>query len=917
MKSNLTLFSLAALLLPLGAIAVTQSVATSRNIEAAPKYETTKGECGAVKNLYAIVSKPDDEGMSNVTLHFTTPTTYYENYEEKEGLDEIDYIEISQRNEDWDYDVIQTIQNPAVGVEMDVDLGTFSSGTVPFRVTAYNSASDPDYNYNGREYIYVYVGYDTPEQVANLKIVNNYPEVNVSWSAPTKGANNGYIDLNEIKYKVVRYIGSEATTVAEAQEDTTFSETLSLDKVSAVKYEVTPISEAGEGYSNVTETIVTGPAVALPFYESFPQGSPTNLWSSYASSYYITVDCYISTYGGKYTPFGEYMENGYDEDYGAVCFSGSSSSWADEQQCYASYTSSAISLEGAENPAVSLYNYRIVRADNAANVGLYIIQNGVENKVKEFTYTDGESGWQLEVINLKEFVGESPINIMFKMEGTNKQDAFAAFDCIKVDNLVEKDLMAGTLTLPATVRSGEEYTANFSVVNNGSQDSGAYSVVLYKDGEELSRQEETSLTSGSTKSFSFTNMADNSYAETSTFYAAVIYDEDQNPANNTSDKVKMAVEMAQLPAVPSLEGAYDENSNSVALTWNTPDYEVPDGILRTDDMESYSYPDTQFGDWAMYEDDAHYTFYLSTYGLNTAWDGDKMIYRVMDQSQLLYDPTTWFGKPHSGNKYLMSVGSSWSIREDWLCSPELSGKEQTLEFYAVSHHIPEDPYGDEGDVIKDQIFVYASFTGNAQEDFVMKCLTAPDDKSTGYELNNSLANGDDYEKISVDLPEGTTYFAIVVTNPGGKSIVFLDDITFEAKPQSVPLTLVGYNVYRDDEKINAELITGNSYTDTAVEPNKKYQYSIEAVYSIGNADRESFVTVDTTSSGIATLTKSNVSAVGLNGAISVTATANDKVMINDLSGKMIYNGKGSCHVNVSAGYYLVRIGTYSIKVLVK
>jgi hypothetical protein len=199
----------------------------------------------------------------------------------------------------------------------------------------------------------------------------------------------------------------------------------------------------------------------------------------------------------------------------------------------------------------------------------------------------------------------------------------------------------------------------------------------------------------------------------------------------------------------------------------------------------------------------------------------------------------------------------------------------------------------------------------------MKCLTAPDDKSTGYELNNSLANGDDYEKISVDLPEGTTYFAIVVTNPGGKSIVFLDDITFEAKPQSVPLTLVGYNVYRDDEKINAELITGNSYTDTAVEPNKKYQYSIEAVYSIGNADRESFVTVDTTSSGIATLTKSNVSAVGLNGAISVTATANDKVMINDLSGKMIYNGKGSCHVNVSAGYYLVRIGTYSIKVLVK
>jgi hypothetical protein len=289
----------------------------------------------------------------------------------------------------------------------------------------------------------------------------------------------------------------------------------------------------------------------------------------------------------------------------------------------------------------------------------------------------------------------------------------------------------------------------------------------------------------------------------------------------------------------------------------------------------------------------------------------------MDQSQLLYDPTTWFGKPHSGNKYLMSVGSSWSIREDWLCSPELSGKEQTLEFYAVSHHIPEDPYGDEGDVIKDQIFVYASFTGNAQEDFVMKCLTAPDDKSTGYELNNSLANGDDYEKISVDLPEGTTYFAIVVTNPGGKSIVFLDDITFEAKPQSVPLTLVGYNVYRDDEKINAELITDNSYTDTAVEPNKKYQYSIEAVYSIGNADRESFVTIDTTSNGIATLTKSNVSAVGLNGAISVTATANDKVMINDLSGKMIYNGKGSCHVNVSAGYYLVRIGTYSIKVLVK
>ena len=48
-------------------------------------------------------------------------------------------------------------------------------------------------------------------------------------------------------------------------------------------------------------------------------------------------------------------------------------------------------------------------------------------------------------------------------------------------------------------------------------------------------------------------------------------------------------------------------------------------------------------------------------------------------------------------------------------------------------------------------------------------------------------------------------------------------------------SLLGYNVYRDGEKLNAEPVTANSYTD-AVSDSKTHKYKVTAVYDEGESN---------------------------------------------------------------------------------
>lgn len=156
------------------------------------------------------------------------------------------------------------------------------------------------------------------------------------------------------------------------------------------------------------------------------------------------------------------------------------------------------------------------------------------------------------------------------------------------------------------------------------------------------------------------------------------------------------------------------------------------------------------------------------------------------------------------------------------------------------------------------------------------------------------------------------------------------------------LTLVGYNVYRDNVQINAETVTNTTYTDYELVPENTYTYHVTALYTEDDYEGESgpsnsvVVEVVSTDSNVAepfttklsrnypnpfnpTTTISFTTAHEGLVSLEVFNARGQKVitLVNDhLSAgehKVVWNGRDNSNREVSSGIYFYRMesGTYS------
>ena len=108
-----------------------------------------------------------------------------------------------------------------------------------------------------------------------------------------------------------------------------------------------------------------------------------------------------------------------------------------------------------------------------------------------------------------------------------------------------------------------------------------------------------------------------------------------------------------------------------------------------------------------------------------------------------------------------------------------------------------------------------------------------------------------------------------------KFIFMVDDVTYEPDVLGGGVTLLGYNVYRDAERINAEPVAATSFTDSAA-PAGEHTYVVSAVYSAGE-------------SGISNLAVAEVEA----GVASIGAEA---AGISVDGGRVLYSGPGEARI---------------------
>ena len=92
----------------------------------------------------------------------------------------------------------------------------------------------------------------------------------------------------------------------------------------------------------------------------------------------------------------------------------------------------------------------------------------------------------------------------------------------------------------------------------------------------------------------------------------------------------------------------------------------------------------------------------------------------------------------------------------------------------------------------------------------------------------------DWTEKEAELPEGTKHFAIRCTSDDCYLMV-LDDLTY-VPGTGLPseLSLVGYNIYRDGEKITQEPVGTTTFTDN-IDRSKNHLYAVTAVYATGES----------------------------------------------------------------------------------
>lgn len=112
----------------------------------------------------------------------------------------------------------------------------------------------------------VFVGFDEPDAVTNIKTSVNGNEVTLTWDEP-KGINGGVIDLSQITYSVTRI--PEWDEVATGLTETTFTDKIPEAPISEYTYTVTVYNGSEAGLTGVSEPVLVGKANTVPYRQDF------------------------------------------------------------------------------------------------------------------------------------------------------------------------------------------------------------------------------------------------------------------------------------------------------------------------------------------------------------------------------------------------------------------------------------------------------------------------------------------------------------------------------------------------------------------------------------------------------------------------------------------------------------------------
>ena len=371
-----------------------------------------------------------DKGNAPVTIFFTAPL-YDTN---GDVLMAIEKIEVSRYSYDtYAYEVIGSIANPAPGGACSfTDSDVVSGESYSYRLVVYTTA--------GNSYgtvVNVMVGLDTPLEPLNVQARVGSNAVYITWEAPQKGQTNGYIDVSELRYTVLRSAtGSEydAETLAEDWAQIEYADTEVFEKEIKFTYYVRATNAQGESIGAPSNEVVVGPPSTLPFIETFDSTTsysvPTTDYPGWtfattetACAWYISEEAILeertiapeSKMGGlAYAQYGCYNDLTQD-DY---------------------MTSGKIDLSGAYDPILKFRYYAF--AGFNSTLAIEISKNGGAFEQAGIIDYDGmpQEGWESYVMSLNSYLTSDVDYIQVRLHAHK-----GTYACpVIIDNFVISDM---------------------------------------------------------------------------------------------------------------------------------------------------------------------------------------------------------------------------------------------------------------------------------------------------------------------------------------------------------------------------------------------------------------------------------------------------------------------------------------------
>lgn len=650
--------------------------------------------------------------------------------------------------------------------------------------------------------------------------------------------------------------------------------------VQYVYYYVAPVNGDAEGYATASNAQLLGESTVLPFAESWPNQTMDNgTWFRGASR--------NATWYVRY--------KGYDPLTDAYDGTGVASCETDRDQVFGvgCFLSPRLDLTLVEKPVLKFYMYQAPEYDAGVQLAVGMDWgDGAQHLISGAVYNAhaDEAGWREITLPLDGYTHLSSASVAFY--GYVVPDNTIHIDNVSVTGTAHNREIALTgVAAPAEARTGIPVTVSVDVTNKGEMASGDVAVELTNGSQALASAQVPAIAPGETQTvtLSYTPAeadADKVVNLTCTLKDCTAYD--TNAANNTG-AAKIEVKRANSFRITKIYGEVADNA--VQLQWNVPDEAAfPERVL--DNVESYkNYAIDRVGAWTMYDGDKAYNYLMSGGGnLTYEWDNCREL-----QAYIVFNTApfaaTLEALPISGEQYFAAWPAATAANDDWLISPELPGNSQLLSFYARSLR--------DG---TDAIEVLVSQTDTDPASFVNITGAEP------VKINGS------WNLHYFTLPEGTRHFAIRYVGNDGEGIM-IDDIMYYGTPVCAP---EGYNVYRNDVKLNDAPVSELTFTDTDIAAGGLFRYNVAPVYNGVEMAKSDDLLIDMSGIG-AVSNDSQIKVNAVSGGIEVLGAAGRQVAVYAADGKCVATATASArqHFRLGCGVYIVSAGTQKVKVAVR